>query len=112
MNQKHIVFVAGEDEYRSEVTLPALAEEVTNTYGARTTVLTAAPDPTNPEQYPRVGGVGRGGLAVFYMRFRTLPANKGRPHRALSLGRQTGDRLAHEHPRVSLSLGPSARGLE
>lgn len=76
MNQKHIVFVAGEDEYRSEVTLPALAEEVAKTYGARTTVLTAAPDPTNPSNIPGLEALDEADLAVFYMRFRTLPAEQ------------------------------------
>ena len=37
--QPHLVFVVGENEYRSEVTMSALAQMLTDHYGFRTTVL-------------------------------------------------------------------------
>lgn len=73
---KHIVFVAGEDEYKSEVTFPSLAAEVGKTKGVRTTVLTAQPDPKNPSNIPGLEALDEADLGVFYMRFRPLPSEQ------------------------------------
>lgn len=70
---KRIVLVAGEDEYKSEVTLPNLAEELTHRFGASTTMLTSHPDPKNPSNIPGLEALATADLAVFYLRFRTLP---------------------------------------
>ncbi|HTG71422.1 MAG TPA: ThuA domain-containing protein [Candidatus Udaeobacter sp.] len=70
---KHIVFVAGEDEYNSEVSLAALALETGKLYGARTTVLASYPDPSNPSNIPQLDKLDEADLAVLYLRFRELP---------------------------------------
>ena len=38
-DRPHIVFVVGEAEYRSELTMPALAQVLSSNYGFQTTVL-------------------------------------------------------------------------
>lgn len=76
MLEKHIVFVDGEDEYKSEVTLPALAQEVAQDHGARVTILKSEPDPTNPSDIPGLEALESADLAVFYLRFRTLPSHQ------------------------------------
>ncbi len=70
---KHVIFVAGEDEYKSELTLPDLASEVGATLGVQTSVLTAQPDPKNSSNIPGLDALDEADVAVFYMRFRTLP---------------------------------------
>ncbi|MAC19668.1 MAG: hypothetical protein CMJ23_08375 [Phycisphaerae bacterium] len=69
-----VVFVVGEGEYRSEWSMPALADLLEETHGMRTTVL---------QDRQRHGGPGNhieglealetADLAVFYLRFRQLP---------------------------------------
>lgn len=76
MHGKHIVFVAGEDEYKSEITLPSLAEEVAKDHGASTVVITAYPNPENPSDIPGLEALDEADLAVFYLRFRQLPAGQ------------------------------------
>ncbi len=72
--QPHIVFVVGEGEYRSEVTMPALAKVLTDHYGFRTTVL------IDEELHGGDGNNIQGldaletaDLLVLYLRFRELP---------------------------------------
>ena len=72
--QPHLVFMVGEGEYRSEVTMPALAQVLKEHYGFRTTVL------IDNELH---GGDGNNidglevletaDLLVLYLRFRQLP---------------------------------------
>ncbi|RXZ79694.1 hypothetical protein EBB07_21835 [Paenibacillaceae bacterium] len=69
----HIVFVSGEDEYESERTLPHLAAELEREHGARTTVLTASPNPVVRDNIPGLEALRSADLAVFYLRFRELP---------------------------------------
>lgn len=83
----HAVFIAGEDEYKSEVTLPALAKEVAAELGVRTTVV-AAPDPKNPSDIPGLEALDEADLALFYIRFRTLPPDQVAPiERYLNAGK-------------------------
>lgn len=69
---KHIVFVQGEDEYKSETTMPALADELKTRYGMKTTVLLA----NTLSDIPGLDALQDADLAVFYMRFCTLPAEQ------------------------------------
>ncbi|WP_261305961.1 ThuA domain-containing protein [Paenibacillus andongensis] len=71
--RKHIVFIAGEDEYHSEITLASLAKEVQELYGARVTLLTSIPDPTFPSHIPQLEILKEADLAILYLRFRELP---------------------------------------
>lgn len=68
----HIVFIAAEDEHKSEQTLPLIAREAEQ-LGARTTVLTAYPDPSNPSDIPGLEALNTADLTVFFIRFRALP---------------------------------------
>jgi type 1 glutamine amidotransferase len=71
----HVVFIAAEDEYRSEVTLASLAKDA-QSRGWTTTLLTAAPDQSNPSNVPGLEALDRADLVVMYLRFRTLPAEQ------------------------------------
>ena len=89
----HVVFVIGEDEYKSEQTLPPIAQELEGRHGMRCTVLTSQPDPKNAKNIPGLDALASADLAVFYVRFRQLPedqlnhilsyANSGKPVVAL-----------------------------
>ncbi len=72
--QSHLVFVVGEGEYRSEVTMPALAQVLKEHYGFQTTVL------IDSELHGGEGNSINGlevletaDLLVLYLRFRQLP---------------------------------------
>lgn len=75
----HVVFVTGDCEYRSEITMPLIAELLEKRHGMKTTVCYAV----NPETGARepkcltniVGleALADADLAVFFTRFRQLP---------------------------------------
>ncbi|TWT85135.1 Alpha-L-fucosidase [Planctomycetes bacterium CA13] len=81
---KHIVFLAGDHEYRSEETLPALARILSAHHGFKCTVLfTVDPesgeiDPT-ADNLPGTETLGSADLAVVFLRFKNLPANQMQP---------------------------------
>ncbi|MCC2686931.1 MAG: hypothetical protein K0R75_3830 [Paenibacillaceae bacterium] len=72
-NDAHIVFIVGEEEYLSEQSIPMLAKELQNRYQIIATILTAYPDPMNLSNIPGLEALRTADLAVFYIRFRTLP---------------------------------------
>ncbi|MCQ6558629.1 ThuA domain-containing protein [Paenibacillus mendelii] len=74
---KRIVFVAGEDEYSSEQTLQQLLKEAEE-QGAETEFLQAEPDPRESSNLPGLENLKDADLAVFYLRFRTLPEEQFR----------------------------------
>lgn len=76
---KHIVLVSGDEEYRSEETLPALAKILAQHHGFRATVLFAI-DPAkgtiNPmvnSNIPGLENLKSADLMVIFTRFRNLP---------------------------------------
>lgn len=72
--QPHIVFVVGENEYRSEVTMPALAQVLEEHYDFRTTVL--IDDVLQGGEENSINGLDTletADLLVLYLRFRQLP---------------------------------------
>lgn len=79
-NGTHIVFVSGDEEYRSEEVLPELAQILSQRHGFRTTVLFAQ-DPAHPgvidpnytENIPGLEALGTADLMVIFTRFRALP---------------------------------------
>ncbi len=73
LSGKHIVVVCGEDEYKSEYTLPLVAEEMRDNHGAVVTVITSHPDPSAADNLPGLEALEQADLVVFYMRFRQLP---------------------------------------
>jgi len=75
----HIVFVTGDDEYRSEITMPFIAELLGRKREFECTILYAV-DPadgkSNPKYQKNIEGLEAlktADLAVFFMRFRALP---------------------------------------
>ncbi len=92
---KHVVFVTGDEEYRSEESMPQLARILAKHHGFRCTVLFAI-DPKdgtiNPQQNDNIPGLhllDDADLMVIFTRFRDLPddqmkhvvdyVNSGRP---------------------------------
>ena len=72
----HVVFVTGDHEYSSEGTMPLIAEELEKNYGMRTTMLKAEPDYNAEENIPGLEALEDADLAVFFLRWRRLPAEQ------------------------------------
>ncbi len=79
---KHIVFLAGDHEYRSEESLPALARILAKHYGFKCTVLFNI-DPESgeivagkPSNIPGMEAVDTADLTVVFLRFQNLPADQ------------------------------------
>ena len=72
-DQPHVVFVTGDDEYRSEVTMPMIARILEAKHGMRTSVAYARPTPQSKENIEGLEALRTADLAVFYMRYRKLP---------------------------------------
>lgn len=81
---KHIVFLAGDHEYRSEETLPALARILAARHGFKCTVLftvdpkTGEIDPA-ADNMPGTEALKTADLAVIFLRFKNLPAEQMQP---------------------------------
>ena len=96
---KHIVFVTGDDEYRSEESMPQLAKILAVHHGFKCTVLfainkqTGEIDPGTLDNIPGLELLDKADLMVLFLRFRELPdeqmkhiidyTNSGRPILAL-----------------------------
>ena len=76
---KNIVFVSGDDEYRSEEACPMLAKILSQRYGFRCTVLfainpkTGEIEPSYQTNIPGLEALGKADLMVLFTRFRELP---------------------------------------
>jgi type 1 glutamine amidotransferase len=81
---KHIVFLAGDHEYRSEETLPALARILAKHHGFKCTVLFTV-DPASGEivpgcdNLPGTEALASADLMVIFLRFQNLPKAQMRP---------------------------------
>jgi type 1 glutamine amidotransferase len=71
-----VVFVTGDHEYSSEATMPLLAAELERTYGMQVKVLKAHPDQNAEENIPGLEALQKADLAVFFLRWRRLPAEQ------------------------------------
>ena len=75
---KHIVLVGGDEEYRSEETLPAIARILAERHGFRCTVLLAV-DPADGTINPNISNIpgleqlAKADLCIVFLRFRDLP---------------------------------------
>lgn len=75
----HVVFVSGDDEYRSEITMPMLARILQERHGYRCTVCYAVNSATGqnePKFKNNIVGLEAlrsADVAVFYLRYRALP---------------------------------------
>ncbi len=72
----YVVFVTGDHEYSSEETMPLLAAELEKNYGMRTNVLKAYPDQNTETNIPGLDALGKADLAIFFLRWRQLPASQ------------------------------------
>jgi hypothetical protein len=76
---KHIVFVTGDEEYRSEESMPQLAKILALHHGFKCTVLfainkqTGEIDPTTVDNIPGLESLAEADLMVLFTRFRELP---------------------------------------
>ena len=75
---KHIVFLAGDHEYRSEETLPAIARVLAKHHGFKCTVLFDIDPDGNiaagePQNIPGMEALDSADLAVVFLRFQGLP---------------------------------------
>jgi hypothetical protein len=81
---KHIVFLAGDHEYRSEETLPALARILAQHHGFKCTVLFTV-DPSSGEiipgcnHLPGTEALQSADLMVIFLRFQDLPKTQMQP---------------------------------
>jgi len=78
-NGKHIVFVSGDEEYRSEEAMPAMAKIMAKHHGFKCTVLfainkeTGEIDPNTVDNIPGLEALETADLMVICTRFRELP---------------------------------------
>jgi len=78
-NGKHIVLIAGDDEYRSEQTMPMLGKILSQRHGFKCTVLFPVDPETNtikPDHQTNIPGihwVDSADLVILGLRFRNLP---------------------------------------
>ncbi len=76
---KHIVFVTGDEEYRSEDSMPQLAKILAVRHGFKCTVLfainrqTGEIDPQTVDNIPGLQALEKADLMVIFTRFRDLP---------------------------------------
>src|SRR5437868_649753 len=71
-----VVFVTGDNEYGSEETMPEIAKALESRYGMKTIVLKAYPDQNAEENIPGLEALAKADLAVFFLRWRLLPADQ------------------------------------
>ena len=71
-----VVFVTGDHEYSSEATMPLLAKELEQHYGMQVKVLKSYPDHNAEENIPGLEILKDADLAVFFLRWRRLPADQ------------------------------------
>jgi type 1 glutamine amidotransferase len=89
---KHVVFLSGDEEYRSEEALPMLAKILSQRHGFRSTVLFALDadgtiNPKNTRSLPDSAALDSADLIVMMLRFRQWPdADMARLERALHRG--------------------------
>ncbi|MCC6164694.1 MAG: ThuA domain-containing protein [Acidobacteria bacterium] len=68
-----VVFVTGDDEYRSEITMPMIAAILEKRHGLRTSVAMARPIPQTKANIEGLDALADADLMVMYTRFRALP---------------------------------------
>ena len=69
----HVVFVTGDDEYRSEITMPMIAAILEKRHGMKTSVAYARPIPQTKGNIEGLEALDTADLAVVFLRFRALP---------------------------------------
>lgn len=77
-SRPHIVFVTGDDEYRSEYTMPAVGRILEAQHGFRVSVAMAKPTPQSNKNIEGLEALETADIAVFYLRWRELPPEQMR----------------------------------
>lgn len=72
----HVVFVTGDDEYRSEYSMPRIARILEARYEVRTSVALAKPTPQTNDNIVGLEALRTADLGVFFLRWRRLPDNQ------------------------------------
>ena len=67
------MFVTGDDEYRSEITMPMIAAILEKTHGMRTSVAISKPIPQTKTNIEGLEALETADLMVMFTRFRALP---------------------------------------
>jgi hypothetical protein len=78
---KHVVLISGDEEYRSEETLPQLGKILAERHGFKCTVLFAVAkdgtiDPNRTDNIPGLEALKTADLMIIFTRFRNLPADQ------------------------------------
>src|SRR6266540_7330215 len=82
---KHVVLVSGDEEYRSEETLPQLAKILAKRHGFKCTVLFAIDrndgtiNPNQKDNIPGLENLAKADLMIIFTRFRNLPPEQMKP---------------------------------
>lgn len=71
--QPHVVFVTGDDEYRSEISMPMIAAILEKRHGLRTSVAYARPTPQAKDHIEGLEALETADLMVLFARYRALP---------------------------------------
>jgi len=71
----HVIFVTGDDEYSSELTMPIFAAELEASYGMRTSILGAYPN-EHADNIPGLELLEQADLMVLFLRNRMLPRDQ------------------------------------
>jgi type 1 glutamine amidotransferase len=69
----HVVFVTGDDEYRSEITMPMIAAILEKRHGLKTSVAYARPIPQTKDRIEGLEALETADLMVMFLRYRALP---------------------------------------
>jgi type 1 glutamine amidotransferase len=72
-SRPHVVFVTGDDEYRSEITMPMIAAILETHHGVRTSIAYARPRPQTKDNIEGLDALRTADLLVMFTRFRALP---------------------------------------
>ncbi len=109
---KHVVFVTGDEEYRSEESMPQLAKILAVHHGFKCTVLFAINpqdgtiDPVVTDNIPGLEALKTADLMVLFIRFRELPDDQ---MKCILDYTNSGGRSSPCAPRPILSAIPSIR---
>jgi type 1 glutamine amidotransferase len=71
--QAHVVFVTGDDEYRSEISMPMIAAILEQRHGLKTSVAYARPKPQTKDHIEGLEALDTADLMVMFTRYRALP---------------------------------------
>ena len=109
--RKHIVLIAGDQEYRSEESIPALAK-ILNKRGFECTVLystnrqTGEIDPSAIDNIPGLEALRQADLMVMFMRWLELPDDQMKEILDYTNAGQAHNRATHLHASVPLREAP------